>query len=180
MQKKINAQFVIGCDANAHHTIWSSTDINKRGEDLLNYISSNNIDIRNKGNSPTFVNAIRQEVLDLTLCSYLLSDKIANWHVSDEESLSDHKHIRFDYKAGSNLIESYRNPKKTNWDLYSFYLMNGNSYKGEQILSVSQLENASDEIIDKMISSYHASCPIRQRSSNSPTDVLGGMISWQI
>lgn len=164
--KKINAQFIIGCDANAHHTIWSSTDINKRGEDLLNYISSHNIDICNKGSSPTFINAIRQEVLDLTICSDLLSERIVNWHVSDEESLSDHKHIRFDYKAGSQLSENYRNPKKTNWDLYRFHLMNESSYNCEPIKSVSQLESASDEIIDKMVSSYHASCPIQHRSSN--------------
>lgn len=164
--KKINAQFIIGCDANAHHTIWSSTDINKRGEDLLNYMSSNNIDICNRGDSPTFVNSIRQEVLDLTICSDLLSEKIVNWHVSDEESLSDHKQIRFDFKAGSEITESYRNPKKTNWDLYRFHLTNKNSYNGEQFTTVSQLENASDGIIDQMVSSYHASCPIQQRSSN--------------
>lgn len=164
--KKINAQFIIGCDANAHHTIWSSSDINKRGEDLLNYISSNSIDICNRGDSPTFINAIRQEVLDLTICSDLLSDKIVNWHVSDEESLSDHKHIRFDYKAGLQVSETFRNPRKTNWDLYRFHLLNEISYNGEQITSVSQLEGVSDEIGNKLVSSYHASCPVQHRSSN--------------
>lgn len=164
--KKINSQFIIGCDANAHHTIWSSTDINKRGEDLLSYISSNNIDICNRGYSPTFVNAIRQEVLDLTICSDLLSEKIVNWHVSDEESLSDHKHIRFDYKAGSITTENYRNPRKTNWDLYRFYLSTNNSMNEDPIRTCSQLETASDAIIDRMISSYNASCPLQHRSSS--------------
>ena len=45
---------VIGCDANAHHTLWRSTDINTRGESLLNYILSSNLSICNKGNRPTF------------------------------------------------------------------------------------------------------------------------------
>ena len=26
---------IVGTDANAHHTIWGSSDINPRGEDLL-------------------------------------------------------------------------------------------------------------------------------------------------
>lgn len=82
--KKINAQFIIWCDANDHHAILSSTYIDKRGEGLLNYMSSYTINMCNIGNSPTFVNAIRLEVIDLTICSDLLSEKIVNWHVSDK------------------------------------------------------------------------------------------------
>ena len=31
---------IVGTDANAHHTIWGSSDINPRGEDLLAYCAS--------------------------------------------------------------------------------------------------------------------------------------------
>ena len=94
--KSQNKPFIIGCDANAHHTVWGSSDINDRGESLFEYISTNDIDISNRGNEPTFVNRIRQEVLDLTLCCPLMADQVKPWHVSQEESLSDHRHIRFD------------------------------------------------------------------------------------
>ena len=94
--KKMNKQFIVGCDANAHHTVWGSTNINNRGESLLNYITTNNIDFCNKGNCPTFVTATRQEVLDLTFCSEVISERIINWKVSDEISLSDHKQIGFE------------------------------------------------------------------------------------
>lgn len=164
--KRMNLQFVIGCDANAHHTIWNSSDINKRGEDLLCYISSNNIDICNTGDSPTFMNAIRQEVLDLSLCSDLLSERIVNWHVSDEESLSDHKHIRFDYKAGIIMSESFRNPKKTNWDMYSFHLQNRILLTEDEMKTPQQLEHACDVMIDAITTSFEASCPIQHKSSN--------------
>lgn len=73
--RKLNKAFIIGCDANAHHTIWASTDFNSRGEHLLDFISRNEIDLCNRGDKPTFTNAIRQEVLDLTLCSPTLSEK---------------------------------------------------------------------------------------------------------
>lgn len=57
------------------------------------------IDIMNKGNRPTFVNAIREEVLDLNLASPAFAHKVKNRHVSTNASLSDHMHIRFDLEA---------------------------------------------------------------------------------
>jgi hypothetical protein len=32
---------IIGCDANAHHSSWGSTNINNRGVSLFNYIMAN-------------------------------------------------------------------------------------------------------------------------------------------
>ena len=84
---------VVGCDANAHHTIWGSTDTNSRGESLFNFLALHNLETLNEGNEPTFVNAIRQEVLDLTITSPELANLCTKWHVSKEASLSDHMHI---------------------------------------------------------------------------------------
>ena len=36
---------ILGTDANAHHTIWGSSDINPRGKDLLAYCASAEADI---------------------------------------------------------------------------------------------------------------------------------------
>lgn len=52
--KSNNKHFIDGCDANSHHIVWRNTNINKRGEDLFEYISSNNIDLCNEGNQFTF------------------------------------------------------------------------------------------------------------------------------
>lgn len=40
--KKRKKYLILGCDANAHHSIWGSTDINNRGKELLDFIVSNN------------------------------------------------------------------------------------------------------------------------------------------
>ncbi|XP_037931171.1 uncharacterized protein LOC119665983 [Teleopsis dalmanni] len=58
---------VIGADANAHHTIWGSSDINERGESLFDFILDYNLHICNTGVEPTFIIAGRKEVLDITL-----------------------------------------------------------------------------------------------------------------
>lgn len=116
--RRQNKGFIIGCDANAHHTIWSSTDINSRGESLFSFISQNDIDICNRGNAPTFINAVREEVLDLTLCNSTISGSIEKWRVSDEISLSDHRQILFEFATKDIVRETFRNPRKTNWELY--------------------------------------------------------------
>jgi hypothetical protein len=55
----------MGCDDNTHHTVWGSTNTNQRGESLLG-LMANNLTIANQGNKPTFVTAVRKEVLDVT------------------------------------------------------------------------------------------------------------------
>ena len=54
-------------DTNAHHTIWGPSDINPRGEDLLAYCASADLNFCNVGNKPSFRTKTREEVLDLTL-----------------------------------------------------------------------------------------------------------------
>lgn len=161
--KQNNKQFIIGCDANSHHTVWGSTDINNRGEYLYEYISANNIDLCNKGNQPTFITKTRREVLDLTLCSPFISPRVRKWQVSDEESLSDHRQIEFEYDAGEIITVSYRNPRKTNWELYK------NKVKSIQIDKIedkNHLEKAAKNITDVIISAFNESCPVRKQKSN--------------
>ena len=84
--KTRNKQLVVGCDSNAHHTLWGSTNINRRCEQLLDFLGTTDLTILNRGDRPTFMNRVRREVLDLTLCSAGIASSIGGWHVSDEVS----------------------------------------------------------------------------------------------
>lgn len=53
---------LLGCDANSHHIVWGSTNINPRGTLLLQFIVDRNLGILNRGNVPTFVTKNREEV----------------------------------------------------------------------------------------------------------------------
>jgi len=59
---------IVGYDSNAHHTVWGSTDTNRKGEELLEYLASTDLETLNKGSESTFCTAVRMEVLDLTIC----------------------------------------------------------------------------------------------------------------
>jgi hypothetical protein len=50
---KNNLQLIIGCDANAHHIILVSMNMNPREEYLMEYLRSTSLYILNKGNEPT-------------------------------------------------------------------------------------------------------------------------------
>jgi len=114
---------VVGCDSNAHHSAWGSTNCNRRGEALMEFLNSTNLEILNQGNEPTFCSGGRFEVTDITLGSIRLLESILDWEVSQEPSLSDHKHILFTLR-GSEPVHLIRNPKSTNWGSFKGELRN--------------------------------------------------------
>ncbi|KAL6424918.1 hypothetical protein ACFW04_010058 [Cataglyphis niger] len=68
---------IVGCNANAHHTIWNTSNINDRSRRLLEYLVATDLEILNRGNEPTFQTVLRHEVLDLILCSWNLDSQVA-------------------------------------------------------------------------------------------------------
>ena len=94
-----NWNLIIGTDANSHHIAWGSTNNNNRGEKLLDFIVSTDLQICNVGNVPTFRNAVREEVIDLTLATTQASNKISDWKVNPGNTISDHNRISFRYNT---------------------------------------------------------------------------------
>ena len=109
---------VIGTNANAHHTVWGSSNVNTRGMDLLMYCASANLHICNVGNKPTF-RTRKKEVLDLTLINRNAENCISDWHVSDVPSFSDHMYIRFRVQSGTKRTKMIRNVRRTCWNKYA-------------------------------------------------------------
>jgi hypothetical protein len=71
-------QLLIGCDANAHHTLWGNTCNNPREDSLVELLVSSNLNIFNHGNEHTFVICNKKEVIDLTLGKNKIRNLISN------------------------------------------------------------------------------------------------------
>ena len=119
-----NLPLILGGDANAHHTAWGSSGTNKRGSLLMDFILRHNLTYLNDG-SKTFRNAIREEVLDLTLVNPLAYDIVSCWHTPSIPSLSDHSLIKFEVnlqvthtKPNSSSLQPSRKLKVLNSSLY--------------------------------------------------------------
>jgi hypothetical protein len=68
---------------------------------------TNKLETLNRGKRSTYRHEglDREEVIDLTLSSILLKSRIKDWYVSDEPSLSDHRHVCFNMDADSDSAE---------------------------------------------------------------------------
>ncbi|GJQ65599.1 hypothetical protein Trydic_g7696 [Trypoxylus dichotomus] len=162
-------QFLLGCDANAHHTIWGSTGTNKRGESLISHFVTNGLVTLNRGNKPTFVTVSRAEVIDVTVCTPRFARWVKQWHVSDEPSLFDHIYIRFDIELPQVSKISYRNPRNCNWDAYRERLTEELERCPRRIKTAVDIELLAESLQSAIITSYEASCPVKIRSTNRDT-----------
>ena len=156
---------IVGCDANAHHTAWGSSGVNDRGEGLFSYILGTNLSWENKGNKPTFCTRNRKEVLDLTLKSDSVGNRVEGWHVSDTPSLSDHRYIRFTInliKHKGNLCRKIRN---TNWASYRNVLqaqIEKEMNPPEELHSKQDVELRAVQLTKCMQRAWQESCPLRR------------------
>lgn len=169
--QKENLLLLIGCDANAHNVTWGSSGDNQRGTDLLEWMCEHNLIVLNRGNSPTFCTAARQEVLDVTMCCAKTEKLVDAWHVSQEESLSDHKHILFDVTIGTDVKrdERIRNPRATNWSQYERELEKSLPRDTTPLSNVVEIERYCNEITGAIMKAYEKSCSLKTRQVRTNT-----------
>lgn len=161
--KEHNLTRIMGGDANAHHTIWGSSDINRRGATLMEYLASTDMEILNRGNAPTFITKNRTEVLDISLCSRDFANKINHWHVSQDVTLSDHQEIRFNIETNHlSINKKFRNPRNTNWVKFNHVLQHSHGIcttRSQNISDKDELDATVDCLNKAVEEAYRTSCP---------------------
>ena len=162
---------LMGCDSNAHHTVWGSDGINLRGRLLLEYLNSSNLEIANQGCQPTFVTARCQSVIDITLASDNIANLIQGWQVSDEVSMSDHRWIRFTLNRFSVKKREYRNPRLTDRQLYLHKLQEslGKRELYESINTAEKLEEVVQFLQNTIKEAFHSACPLKKIQGKQST-----------
>ena len=161
---------IVGTDANAHYAIWGSSNVNPRGEDLLAYCVSADLNFCNVGNKSTFRTKTREKVLDLTLVNRCAWDRVVGWHVSDVPSFSDHMYIRFQAKSRiRKQAKMFRNVRRTCWNKYVNEL---EQKLNERILrpvpvhsSKEDIDVLANKVHSVITNSYEAVCPMRKSLS---------------
>ena len=162
---------VIGTDANAHHTVRGSSNVNTRDIDLLMFCASANLHICIVGNKPTFRTSKREEVLDLTLINRNTENCISDWLVSDLPSFSDHMYIRFRVQSGTKRTKMIRKFRRTCWNKYANELdhrLHDLNSTPVSISSVDDIEKLASTVQSQTIKSYNVSCS--QRKIRRETD----------
>ena len=88
-------QVIIGGDFNAHSEFWGSSNPNSRGDEIAEFLSKMNLDIVNKGCKPTFKRVNCETIIDVTVATRFISNKISEWKVLSDCTGSYHKYITF-------------------------------------------------------------------------------------
>jgi len=165
--KKHNLALIVGTDANAHHSCWSSPIISDkgRGERLLDYMANENLNCENVGSTPTFDNGRWQNIIDLTITNTKGHDLMSHWWVDDRDTTinsSDHNFINFKIiGSGNSKTSKFRDISKTNWNQYLLELEDriaATDLDSRTISSQGEIDTAAVELTNIITSSFNASC----------------------
>ena len=167
-----NHPIISGFDSNSHHFCWGSPahKTDARGEDLLQYLDTNNLTIINSGTKPTYVNSRgHSSHIDITVADDRALPLVSDWHVSDEESGSDHRLIKFKINlTTNNQPRQTRNCKDTDWQALNDQLSNNpklTNILNHPITTSSDLDQATEDLTNLVFGAFEESCPITYISS---------------
>lgn len=169
-----HAQILIGGDFNGWHTTWGSPKNNKRGNDIHNLITSQDLVVGNIGDAPTFSTIThginRSSIIDITLCTDNLSHKLLDWKINaDACPSSDHEAIDYILHQGDITLAKkkkqstykYRTDEDDDWLTFNNNLINSGEFaeieqgiselhNGEQIdMYVANITKKIQDICDK-------------------------------
>lgn len=96
MRRMGGRQVIVCGDFNAKSVAWGSPRTNRRGELVEEWAAESDMRLINMGLEPTCVRAQGESFIDLTWASPDLMERIKNWRVMQEETLSDHAYIRME------------------------------------------------------------------------------------
>lgn len=91
--KKHKKEMIIAGDFNAKAANWSENRNDLIGTELADWIASNALIVQNRGRDSTFERGDQTSIIDVTMTTENVKEKITQWRVSQEETLSDHKYI---------------------------------------------------------------------------------------
>lgn len=158
--KKYNKQLIVGGDFNGHNTNWGCLTNNTRGMVIMEMIERCNLMLLNEGSKPTYRRINAATVIDLTLSTAFINTKIEKWNVTDHISTSDHKCIEFVILVQDKQRVKLRNPRKTNWEVYSSELRNKslNAEFTKEWVKDSDLELAAEKFREIIIKGFETAC----------------------
>ena len=122
--RNVSKEILIGSDTNSHSHLWMSDLENSRGETFTDFISLNNLFVSNRGNKYTYDCSLGKSIIDVTMSTIGLVEKITDWSVHDEDYFSDHKLITFTLNMEITPRGKSRNLKTANWVYFKQILNN--------------------------------------------------------
>ena len=162
--KQVNKEIIIGTDSNTHSQLWMSESENIRGEIFEEFMTQNNLFVSNIGNKNTYDCANGKSIIDITIVSMNLVDRVRNWTVQDEDYFSDHKMISFNLEVEKQLPGYFRNFKKANWAYFKHLLSLKEWVEPLRFWSKEIIELEAKKLQEDIIQILDKICPEKEQS----------------
>ena len=89
--------------------------------------------------------------------------------MSEEESCSDHKHIRFEISGIQRTVETYLDPRNANWEAFGADLTSKLTSIKSMVRNATEVELVAEQLTDAIRSSFEENCPQTVRSHKRAT-----------
>ena len=164
--KAINKDLIIGADSNSHSQLWGCESNNHRGDVFEDFIALNNLTVCNWGNKPTFEaprgQTIAQSIIDITLVTLPLADRVRHWTVHDETFMSDHKLISFTLNFNGTNPRKFRNYKNANWQYFNALLKKQKWVNPPNLWSKDRIDEEVKKLTSDITVALDKVCPEKE------------------
>ncbi|CAK9820187.1 Putative 115 kDa protein in type-1 retrotransposable element R1DM [Anthophora quadrimaculata] len=132
IRKVGNTRIILAGDLNAKHVIWTKKlgrqGNNKRGEIIAETLNTLNLTCCNKGMKATCKKPMGESVVDITIATDGIVQKIKDWKVLDDETLSDHEYINYRIDDTNEKVTRREATMEVHWNIEK---MNKNKLRKE-------------------------------------------------
>ncbi len=154
-------ELVICADTNAHSSLWQCNDTNKRGEMLEELIFAHNINVNNIGDHFTFFRGEARTIIDVTLSTTNVWERIKNWRVTTDVQGSDHLLIQFLITISNVTVRKSRNFNQGDWDLFQKTMEERTPYV-PQLWTIQHLELEAEGFVMDINDALNRSHPLKK------------------
>ena len=171
--KKEKKQLLVLMDSNSHsEALWASKKTDRRGREWEEYLANDQgLLVSNIGDNFTFMSHRGQTIIDVTLATTALADKISQWGVVDSVAISDHLSIEMLLH-----IKGVWTPPPVQWNLSSKHFntegfISSMERKSESTQNVrywdpTTLDDKAMSFVSDMVGSLDDNAPLTSRSTN--------------
>jgi hypothetical protein len=88
-------ELIAGIDSNAHSSLWGCQNNNPRGDFYEDFIIENALTLHNIGAKWTFESHVGKSIIDITLSTSDIANRVSSWRVNTEGLSSDHNRLEW-------------------------------------------------------------------------------------
>ena len=153
---------LLASDTNAHHPLWGCQEYNQRGSKLSEYLATTELEIVNRGCEYTFCSGNKRSIIDITVTTRSLLPFLHDWHVENQDTMSDHRQISFYIWHDKPVSKRIRNRRNTNWTIYETELEGKVGMWFGRIDNPKDIETELTKVSSAIIQSFEKACPERK------------------